>query len=241
MEHTGDAALRRQQPLSTNQRIQWPGRSPGLQIIALGTLLLLALAANAAGPLLPQGLADAPAISAALNNALEIAKTGSRTRWDSPGGRHGFITINRTWFPKPDQPCREYLRSQVNPGGKPALMHGTGCRDDNGKWMLLETRRGAVINDSDCPPAATLAAPRPPSPPRPVTHASRKPSASSSKTPAATARTSPAGATKRRHSARRAKPAAKTTATPTATPVAAAPDAAAAAIIGASQPTPAAW
>lgn len=228
-------------------------RLSALRSIAPGVLLLLCCnPANAAGPPLPKALADAPAVSAALNNTLELAKTGSRTRWDSPGGRHGFITINRTWFPKPDQPCREYLRSLVNPTGKPTLMHGTGCRDDNGKWMLLETQRAAVTAASDCPPAAVATplpatpirstpAPRPATTSTPPTASSGKPptTTSSSKTKATKAAPAPTASTSSTTATRKSA-SNKATSSKAATP-AASVDPAAAAVIDASRPTPAEW
>jgi hypothetical protein len=194
--------------------------------------MLITLPASAAQPRLPPALADAPSVSAALNNTLEIAKTGSRTRWESSSGRHGFITINRTWFPKPDQPCREYLRSLVNPDDKPTLMHGVGCRDGNGLWMLLETQRSAITVRHAVPhDSAPRPAPRaiPAAAPVPRRSSSAKTPIKSASTPSTTPASKPSSAT--------ASP------KPAPIPAASSPavDPAAAAVIDASRPTPAEW
>lgn len=103
-------------------------------LIALLCLMVLEpLSAAAPDPV------DSPAVSRALNSLLETAKTGTRSRWDGSAGRYGFITINRTYYPQPDSPCRDYVRTIHNPGKDPTRLRGTGCRDDNGLWLILET------------------------------------------------------------------------------------------------------
>jgi len=105
----------------------------------LALLLLCAITTLPAAAATPTPV-DPLAVSRALNEILETAKTGSRTRWQGREGRFGYVTIKRTWFPQSDTPCRQYSRSLTRPGQTTAtVLRGTGCRDGNGNWLLLET------------------------------------------------------------------------------------------------------
>ena len=110
---------------------------------------------------------DLPAITRAVNIALETAKTGSVTRWQNPEtGSNGIITIERTYLQADQTPCREYVR-QTN--GTPALVtRGTGCRADQLKWDLTEASSepppagpAAIVPAGDSAPIEEAAAPTP--------------------------------------------------------------------------------
>lgn len=114
------------------------------QLYSAGLLCLLVLFTPPATMAAEPNPVDSIAVSRALNQALESAKTGTRTRWSGTSGHYGFITINRTFFPKTDTPCRDYVRTIHNPGKDPTRLRGTGCRDENGNWLLQETYSGGA-------------------------------------------------------------------------------------------------
>lgn len=139
---------------------------PPRDLLPLCLCLLSAVPSPTAATASPDP-ADAPAVARTLNRLLETAKTHSRSRWDGPSGQHGFITITRTYFPRPDGPCRDYLRTIQNPGGDPTRLRGVGCRDDNGLWLLHETETQTQTRGGAVPPVAPpcKATPKPICPP----------------------------------------------------------------------------
>jgi len=119
-----------------------------MHVLKLPAVMLLVVACAPLMAAQPRPV-DTLAVSRALNDILETAKTGSRTRWQGEHGHFGFITVKRTWFPETNTPCREYRRTLNTPGkGGATVIHGSGCRDDNGNWLLLES----VGEVADCKP-----------------------------------------------------------------------------------------
>ena len=123
---------------------------------------LLALAAMAAAPLAGTeraagNIEDLPTIAEAVNDALELQKTGATVPWTNAAtGNGGTITVKRTFF-RGGTPCRDYERTVVRNSIVRERVTGTGCRNDDGVWSLQEGGQGTTIVPVSSP--ATTPAP----------------------------------------------------------------------------------
>lgn len=115
-------------------------RVPLMSRITVKGLVLLSLAA-----MLPEEAAasvefrDIPYLQARIGQVLEGEATGAEVEWfNEATGNSGVIRVLRTYFPKPDSPCRDYERVTRQAGGADVVVRGTGCRDSSGRWRLQE-------------------------------------------------------------------------------------------------------
>jgi surface antigen len=108
--------------------------------LVTGGLILLPLLGSLPGT--AQGATDfqdIPYLQARINQVLEREPTGAEIEWRNEAtGNTGVIRVLKTYFPSPDEPCRDYERTTRKPGGGESLVRGTGCRDDTGRWGLKE-------------------------------------------------------------------------------------------------------
>ena len=82
---------------------------------------------------------DAAAVRQVLQSVLETEKSGVEVPWSSSvTGNAGMVMVERTYFRKPDQPCRDYKRTIVTPSGDKMTINGTGCRLGSENWNLEE-------------------------------------------------------------------------------------------------------
>lgn len=94
---------------------------------------------------------DIAYLQARIGQVLEREPTGVEIEWfNEATGNSGMIRILRTYFPKPNEPCRDYERSLRQPGAADLIVKGTGCREPSGRWRLKE---------KEAMPAATTTAP----------------------------------------------------------------------------------
>ncbi len=94
---------------------------------------------------------DIAYLQARIGQVLEREPTGVEIEWfNEATGNSGMIRILRTYFPKPNEPCRDYERSLRQPGAADLIVKGTGCRESSGRWRLKE---------KEAMPAATTTAP----------------------------------------------------------------------------------
>lgn len=100
----------------------------------LAFLVLIATPAAAA-----EDPRDKAAVQEVLQSVLETEKSGVAVPWSSSStGNAGTVEVERTFFPSPGRPCREYTRTIVTPNGKKTIIHGTGCRTAANNWTLEE-------------------------------------------------------------------------------------------------------
>ncbi len=140
---------------------------------------------------------DLPFVLDAVNDALETARTNVQIPWENPAtGNSGVIVVEKTFYPSPETPCRQYRRTFTQTGGDEMMTRGTGCRVGPERWKIEEERTatrvpkatgsGTTLGARGAPepsPVGTASAPpRTPVKPRPSTTAERpsKPSAKSS-------------------------------------------------------------
>lgn len=121
------------------------GALAGTSFRAGVAFLRLALGAGAALSLAGTGLAaaeersDLAYVYPLVNQTLETERTDVDVRWANPEtGNAGTITVRRTFYPEPGQPCREYVRTLERAGAPPLVTKGTGCRVGPGRWKLKE-------------------------------------------------------------------------------------------------------
>ncbi len=82
---------------------------------------------------------DIAYLQARIGQVLEREPTGVEIEWfNEATGNSGMIRILRTYFPKPNEPCRDYERSLRQPGAADLIVKGTGCRESSGRWRLKE-------------------------------------------------------------------------------------------------------
>lgn len=82
---------------------------------------------------------DIAYLQARIGQVLEREPTGVEIEWfNEATGNSGMIRILRTYFPKPNEPCRDYERSLRQPGAADLIVKGTGCRETSGRWRLKE-------------------------------------------------------------------------------------------------------
>ncbi len=94
---------------------------------------------------------DIAYLQARIGQVLEREPTGVEIEWfNEATGNSGMIRILRTYFPKPNEPCRDYERSLRQPGAADLIVKGTGCRETSGRWRLKE---------KEAVPATTTTAP----------------------------------------------------------------------------------
>lgn len=109
-------------------------RSARLSSVALAALLLTSLPAAAA-----EDPRDKAAAGAVLQSVLEKEKSGVEVPWSSAlTGNAGTVEVTRTFFPTPERPCRDYIRTTVTPAGAKTTVRGTGCRNGPEEWTLEE-------------------------------------------------------------------------------------------------------
>jgi hypothetical protein len=82
---------------------------------------------------------DIAYLQARIGQVLEREPTGVEIEWfNEATGNSGMIRILRTYFPKPNEPCRDYERTLRQPGAVSLFVKGTGCRESSGRWRLKE-------------------------------------------------------------------------------------------------------
>ncbi|HMB75700.1 MAG TPA: RT0821/Lpp0805 family surface protein [Kiloniellaceae bacterium] len=97
--------------------------------------LSLSFAAQAAGA--AEDPRDKAAVTAVLQSVLENEKSGVEVPWSSSiTGNAGTIEVLRTYFPTPERPCRDYVRSVVTPAGEKTTFQGSACRTGPENWAL---------------------------------------------------------------------------------------------------------
>lgn len=72
-----------------------------------------------------------------MQHALETAPTGKVVTWRNPdSGNTYHVTTTRTYYARPEQPCREYTtRAEI--GGKSEQIYGKACRQADGSWRVV--------------------------------------------------------------------------------------------------------
>jgi len=105
-----------------------------LSAIALGVTLFPCGAAQG------QVRADNGAfVTERISDILENERTGTMVRWSDPKtGDVGTITIERTYEQIDGSPCRDYVRTTERPGAQEDRVFGTGCRENDGRWLVRE-------------------------------------------------------------------------------------------------------
>lgn len=82
---------------------------------------------------------DSPVVTALVKQALEFERSGTDVPWSNPEtGNGGVIRVERTYFLNADTPCRDYIRTSERQGGDRTVTKGTGCRMEDGRWLLDE-------------------------------------------------------------------------------------------------------
>lgn len=72
-----------------------------------------------------------------MQRALETAPTGRAVAWSNPDNGNRYTVIpTRTYYPRPQQACREYTTSAII-GGKSQQIHGKACRESDGAWRVV--------------------------------------------------------------------------------------------------------
>jgi len=134
--------------------------------------LFLLLAASPAGAA-EEDPRDKAAVNEVLQSVLETEKSGVQVPWSSAvTGNAGKIEVIRTYFPSPERPCRDYVRTTITPDGRKTSVHGTGCRVGPEEWTLDEkppvsegtagaTEKSRKAKKDAAPPEKTIAAPKP--------------------------------------------------------------------------------
>ncbi len=82
---------------------------------------------------------DLPFVLDAVNDALETARTNVDVPWENPAtGNSGVIVVEKTFYPSPETPCRQYRRTFNRPGKVATVTRGTGCRAGPARWKIEE-------------------------------------------------------------------------------------------------------
>jgi surface antigen len=90
---------------------------------------------------------DLPYVLGFVNQTLETERTQVPVPWSNPEtGNSGTVVIERTFYPSPDTPCRDYRRTANLPGGGVAVIRGTGCRIGTSRWKLEEQEKPAIFS-----------------------------------------------------------------------------------------------
>jgi hypothetical protein len=108
--------------------------------MALRRLFLVPLAALVPfAALAATDFRDIAYLQARIGQVLEREATGVEIEWfNDATGNSGMIRVLRTYFPKPNEPCRDYERTLRQPGAAELVVKGTGCRESSGRWRLKE-------------------------------------------------------------------------------------------------------
>ena len=82
---------------------------------------------------------DLAQVQSVVNRVLEKERTGTPVPWsnDETGGA-GTVTVIRTYYRGDGVPCREYERTLERPGEAIIAVRGTGCREREAIWSLVE-------------------------------------------------------------------------------------------------------
>lgn len=112
---------------------------------------------------------DLPFVLDAVNDALETARTNVRVPWKNPAtGNGGEIVVEKTFYPTPEMPCRQYRRTYNQPGKGEMMTRGTGCRTGPARWKIEEQRTASQVpkatKSGPSSGATARAATAPPSP-----------------------------------------------------------------------------
>ncbi len=133
----------------TNTQAIGPRRSPFLLIpfalcaCLLAILITLSLATAARGN---DDIRDLPFVLDAVNDALETARTNTQVPWENPAtGNSGVIVVEKTFYPSPETPCRQYRRTFNRPGRGAMMTRGTGCRVGPARWKIEEERTASRV------------------------------------------------------------------------------------------------
>lgn len=111
------------------------------RVLAVLVTLGLAPAAHA-----NDDIRDLPFVLDAVNDALETARTNVPIPWTNPAtGNSGVIVVEKTFYPSPDMPCRQYRRTYNDPGQGEMMTRGTGCRTGPARWKIEEERTASRV------------------------------------------------------------------------------------------------
>lgn len=79
-------------------------------------------------------------IRSTVSSILEGKQTGRTFKWENPAtGNAGMITVLGSFYDRQDRICREYRRTLFAPGEAGGrTVEGVGCRQEAGRWLLLE-------------------------------------------------------------------------------------------------------
>ena len=115
-------------------------------VLALGMLLGALLPGSGARPARAQ-IGDEAYLQTVLDRVLETEQTGVEIPWSNEDtGSRGTITVERTFYLDPNSPCRDYRRTEEQPGGARLVIRGTGCRVGANDWTIDER---APVRESD--------------------------------------------------------------------------------------------
>lgn len=89
---------------------------------------------------------DLPFVLDAVNDALETARTNVDVPWENPAtGNNGVIVVEKTFYPSPETPCRQYRRTFNRPDKVATMTRGTGCRVGPARWKIEEERTASRV------------------------------------------------------------------------------------------------
>jgi hypothetical protein len=127
--------------------------------MALRRLFLVPLAALVPfAALAATDFRDIAYLQARIGQVLEREATGVEIEWfNDATGNSGMIRVLRTYFPKPNEPCRDYERTLRQPGAAELVVKGTGCRESSGRWRLKE-KEAVPVTATTTPPSGAPAA-----------------------------------------------------------------------------------
>jgi surface antigen len=133
--------------------------------MAPALLLALLVLGSGASPAAAQ-VSDDAYLQSVLTQVLETEKTGVEVPWSNEDtGSRGTIVIERTFYLDPNSPCRDYRRTEEQPGGSTLISQGTGCRVGPNDWTLDER---TPVRETATPSPATPGAPTPPATAAPI-------------------------------------------------------------------------
>jgi hypothetical protein len=102
---------------------------------------------------------DLPFVLEAVNDALEAARTNVDVPWENPAtGSSGVIVVEKTFYPSPETPCRQYRRTFNRPDKVSTVTRGTGCRVGPARWKIEEEPTASTV------PSAPKSGPSPETP-----------------------------------------------------------------------------
>lgn len=71
-----------------------------------------------------------------MNRALETQPTGQAYTWENPDSGTDYAVTPTETYQRDGRPCRDYTTEAVI-DGKREVVHGTACRQPDGKWVAM--------------------------------------------------------------------------------------------------------